>query len=113
MPRNLSALKAKTLLLDRIFTAVARFLRALAVLAVVAGAGVAAAAAANAPRVLAIRFGPDLEINPVTQDWLTHQLTKAAKDGYDAAVVELDTPGGLSSSMKKIVPGRARARRSR
>jgi membrane-bound serine protease (ClpP class) len=59
-------------------------------------------AANDRPRVLAIRFGPDLEINPVTQDWFTHQLDEAAKKGYDAAVIELDTPGGLSTSMKSM-----------
>jgi membrane-bound serine protease (ClpP class) len=52
--------------------------------------------------VLAITFGPDLEINPVTQDYLTSQLSRAANDGYDAAVILLDTPGGLSTSMKTI-----------
>jgi membrane-bound serine protease (ClpP class) len=65
----------------------------------VAGGG---SAASSAPRVLAIQFGPDLEVNPVTQDYLTSKLTKAANDGYDAAVILLDTPGGLSSSMKTI-----------
>ena len=63
--------------------------------------------------MLAIRFGPDLEVNPVTQDYLTSQLDKAAKDGYDAAVIQLDTPGGLSTSMKKIYTARARRRRCR
>jgi membrane-bound serine protease (ClpP class) len=52
--------------------------------------------------VLAIRFGPDLEVNPVTQDYLTGRISRAADDGYSAAVVLLDTPGGLSTSMKKI-----------
>ncbi len=60
------------------------------------------AAAASGARVLAIRFGPDLEVNPVTQDYVTGQLSRAAKDRYDAAVILLDTPGGLSSSMKAI-----------
>src|SRR5438477_3915042 len=60
------------------------------------------AGAAAQPRVLAITFGPDLEINPVTKDYVTHQLSRAASDGYDAAVIELDTPGGLSTSMKTI-----------
>jgi len=60
-------------------------------------------AAGNAqPRVLAIRFGPDLEVNPVTQDYLTSKLSHAAKAHYDAAVILLDTPGGLSTSMKTI-----------
>jgi membrane-bound serine protease (ClpP class) len=60
------------------------------------------AGAAAQPRVLAITFGPDLEINPVTQGYLTHQLSRAANDHYDAAVILLDTPGGLSTSMKTI-----------
>jgi membrane-bound serine protease (ClpP class) len=64
--------------------------------------GAGAAASSDKPRVLAIQFGPDLEINPVTQDWFNHQLDEAAKKGYDAAVIELDTPGGLSTSMKKM-----------
>ena len=45
------------------------------------------------PRVLAIHFGTD--VNPVTQDWLNHQLDRAASGGYAAAVIVLDTPGGL------------------
>jgi hypothetical protein len=31
---------------------------------------------------------------PVTQDYVTSQLTNAANDDYDAAVILLDTPGG-------------------
>src|SRR6476646_3690573 len=61
-----------------------------------------AGAGAAKQRVLAIRFGPDLEVNPVTQDYLTNRLSRAAKDGYGAAVILLDTPGGLSTSMKTI-----------
>jgi membrane-bound serine protease (ClpP class) len=72
------------------------------ILAVGAHALVAVApAAAATPRVLAIRFGPDLEVNPVTKDYLNHQLSEAAKH-YDAAVIVLDTPGGLSSSLRSI-----------
>lgn len=62
----------------------------------------AAGAATAQPKVLDITFGPDLEINPVTKDYVTSQLNRAASDGYDAAVIELDTPGGLSTSMKSI-----------
>jgi membrane-bound serine protease (ClpP class) len=75
------------------------FLVAVGVVLVLAGG---AAAGTSRPRVLAIRFGPDLEINPVTQDFLTSKLSKAAHGGYDAAVILLDTPGGLSTSMKTI-----------
>jgi membrane-bound serine protease (ClpP class) len=71
---------------------------AFASLAFVGGAG----GASSKPRVLAITFGPDLEINPVTQSYLTNKLSRAARDGYDAAVILLDTPGGLSTSMKTI-----------
>ncbi len=70
------------------------FVGAFAVLAV-------APAGAATPRVLAIRFGPDLEVNPVTKDYVNHQLSEAEKH-YDAAVIELDTPGGLSSSLRSI-----------
>jgi membrane-bound serine protease (ClpP class) len=61
-----------------------------------------AAGSSTPPRVLAITFGPDLEINPVTQGYLTSELSRAAYDHYDAAVILLDTPGGLSTSMKTI-----------
>jgi len=50
---------------------------------------------------LAIHF--DTEVNPVTQNYLCHNLSQAAKDGYSAAVIVLDTPGGLLQSKDKIV----------
>lgn len=59
-------------------------------------------AAAATPKVLAIHFAPDLEVNPVTQGWVNHQLQRAKDGGYAAAVIVLDTPGGLSTSMRKI-----------
>jgi membrane-bound serine protease (ClpP class) len=58
-------------------------------------------AATSTPRVLAIHF--DTEVNPVTQNYLCHNLSQAAKDGYAAAVIVLDTPGGLLQSKDKIV----------
>ncbi len=68
-----------------------------------AGAVLAFAPSASAavPRVLAIHF--DAEVNPVTQNYLCHNLSQAAKDGYAAAVIVLDTPGGLVESKDKIV----------
>jgi membrane-bound serine protease (ClpP class) len=64
-------------------------------------AGLAAPGAAAAPRVLAIHFVA--EVNPVTQDWLNSQLNRAAHGHYAAAVIVIDTPGGLEESMRKIV----------
>ncbi len=62
----------------------------------------AAPASATTPRVLAIHFDHDLEVNPATQSYVNHQLDVAQKDGYAAAVILLDTPGGLSTSMRSI-----------
>ena len=45
----------------------------------------------------------DDDINPVSQHFLQTQVTRAERDGYDALVVELDTPGGLGTSMRAIV----------
>ena len=50
---------------------------------------------------MAIHFTAD--VDPVTQDWLNHELGQAAAQGYSAAVIVLDTPGGLEESMRKIV----------
>jgi membrane-bound serine protease (ClpP class) len=61
----------------------------------------APAHAASTPKVLAIHFTQD--VNPVTQDWLNGQLSRAQSHGYSAAVIVLDTPGGLEESMRKIV----------
>ena len=62
----------------------------------------ASPASATTPRVLAIHFDHDLEVNPATQSYVNHQLDVAQKDGYAAAVILLDTPGGLSTSMRSI-----------
>ncbi len=60
-----------------------------------------APAAAAAPRVLAVHF--DTEVNPVTQQWVNARISQAERGRYDAVVILLDTPGGLSESMRKIV----------
>jgi len=52
------------------------------------------------PRVLAVKF--NLDINPPTADYLIGRINHAASAGYDAVVIELDTPGGLLDSMRKI-----------
>ena len=62
---------------------------------------VVAPASAGAPRVLVAKLAND--ISPVSQDYLQDQVRRAETGGYDALVVELDTPGGLGTSMRAIV----------
>jgi membrane-bound serine protease (ClpP class) len=65
-----------------------------------AAAVVPAAHAATPPRVLAVEF--DNDVNPVTADYAVGQIERANDKRYDAVVILLDTPGGLSESMKDI-----------
>jgi membrane-bound serine protease (ClpP class) len=76
-----------------------RALRALWV-AVAVAAVLPAIADAAAPRVLAVEF--DNDVNPVTADYVVGELVQANEDKYSAVVILLDTPGGLSDSMKDI-----------
>jgi len=68
--------------------------------AVLALAG-AAAAQETTPRVLAVELEND--INPVTQDFVVGAIERGEREGYDAVVIELDTPGGLDSAMREII----------
>ncbi|HLM37195.1 MAG TPA: nodulation protein NfeD [Gaiellaceae bacterium] len=65
-------------------------------------------ASSSRPRVLAIHY--EFEVNPVTSSYLDHQLDRAQKNGYSAAVIILDTPGGLSESMRTIVKNELRSK---
>ena len=76
-------------------------LLSLAGIAVALAAGGSAGAGPTAGRVLVAEF--NAEVNPVTQDFLAGAIHRAARDGYAAVVIEMDTPGGLSSSMRSIV----------
>jgi membrane-bound serine protease (ClpP class) len=69
---------------------------------------IAFGASSSKPRVLAIHF--ELEVNPVTSSYLDHQLDRAQKNGYSAVVIVLDTPGGLSESMRTIVKNELRSK---
>lgn len=53
------------------------------------------------PRVLVTTV--DGAITPVMADHLKSAVGRAELDGYEALVVRLDTPGGLDTSMRKIV----------
>jgi membrane-bound serine protease (ClpP class) len=69
--------------------------------AVAAALGVPALGAGSESRVLVVEFEND--VNPVTQDYLTDAIERGERDGYAAVVIEMDTPGGLGSSMRAIV----------
>ena len=85
-------------------------LRALFVSLVVALAvpALAFGSSSTRPRILAIHY--ELEVNPVTSSYLDHQIDRAQDDGFNAVVIVLDTPGGLSESMRKIVKTELRSK---
>ncbi|MFI5265789.1 MAG: nodulation protein NfeD [Chloroflexota bacterium] len=42
-------------------------------------------------------------INPITAGYVVHDLQQAQQDGAAAAIIELDTPGGLDTAMRQII----------
>jgi membrane-bound serine protease (ClpP class) len=42
-------------------------------------------------------------INPITKDYLVHNIERAQREGASLILIQLDTPGGLVSSTKDIV----------
>ena len=83
--------------------ALTRGLLVVAAAAAAAALAVAAPAAESGPRVLVAEFEND--VNPVTQDFLLDAIERGEEEGYNAVVIEMDTPGGLGSSMRAIVKG--------
>jgi len=68
----------------------------------VPGAGPAAASPAEGPpQVLVATIASS--INPVSADYLVSAIERAESDRAAVLVVELDTPGGLDSSMRQMV----------
>jgi membrane-bound serine protease (ClpP class) len=61
----------------------------------------AAAEPADTPHVVVVEF--DNDVNPVTQEFLQDSMQDAEDEGAAAVVIEMDTPGGLGSSMREIV----------
>ncbi|MDQ4010551.1 MAG: nodulation protein NfeD [Actinomycetota bacterium] len=66
-----------------------------------APAGVAAPRTSETPTVLTARV--DGPITPVIADYLTDGVQEAERGGHQALLVELDTPGGLDTSMRQII----------
>ncbi len=51
----------------------------------------------------------DADVDPVTADWVVDEIHAARDDGDDAIVLQLDTPGGLLTSMRKITQAELRS----
>ncbi|MER5209586.1 nodulation protein NfeD [Streptomyces sp. NPDC002838] len=62
---------------------------------------VPAVSAAQSPTVLMVRI--DDTITPVVADHLDEGLRTAEREGHEALLVEMDTPGGLLQSTREIV----------
>jgi len=61
----------------------------------------AVAPAPGAPRVVAARL--EGTVSPVMDDVLRAALERARRDGADAVLLEVNTPGGLESSMRTMI----------
>jgi membrane-bound serine protease (ClpP class) len=79
-------------------------LLAVAFLAVLA---LAPGASAAAPHVRVVVL--DADVDPVTADWVVDEIHAARDARDDAIVLEIDTPGGLLTSMRKITQAELRS----
>src|SRR5688500_15072044 len=76
----------------------------LSLLAVLLGvAALVAPAGAQDGSDLAVSIELSGSIDPATEEWISSALEDAADDGAELAIIRLDTPGGLDSSMREIV----------
>jgi membrane-bound serine protease (ClpP class) len=76
----------------------------LAVAAVLLLAGLAAACAPSISERGAVHIlTADSEVNPVMQRYIDRGIDEAERTDAEAVVIKLDTPGGLTTSMEKIV----------
>jgi len=89
----------KILRCSRYLRLVAALLLALSALHHVAAAPPTAAARAGTATVLEINGA----IGPATSHYVVHGIEAAQKDGSRLVVLEMDTPGGLDSSMRDII----------
>ena len=83
----------------------ARLARALALsfAALLAALFLATSGRAAQQRVLVAEFHSD--VNPVTRDFILGVVHRGEREHVAVVVIEMDTPGGLSSSMRSIVKG--------
>jgi len=89
----------KILRCSRYLRLVAAFVVAISALHHVSAAPTTAAARAGTATVLEINGA----IGPATSHYVVHGIEAAQKDGSRLVVLEMDTPGGLDSSMRDII----------
>jgi membrane-bound serine protease (ClpP class) len=84
-------------------------MRALCLLAValIAGLALTQSASAARPHVRVVVLHAD--VDPVTADWVVDEIHAAGRAHDDAVVLELDTPGGLLTSMREITQAELRS----
>src|SRR5262245_61985457 len=75
-----------------------------AVAAIVLVAGLAAACAPRVSQQNAVHvLTADFDVNPVMERYIDRGIDEAERTDGKAVVIQLDTPGGLSTSMEHIV----------
>jgi membrane-bound serine protease (ClpP class) len=74
-----------------------------------AALAISPALAQQAPGGIAYSIELQATINPATERWISSALDDAASDGAEIAIIRLDTPGGLSDSMRSIIQDMAAA----
>lgn len=61
------------------------------------------AGAVSRPPAVIVQLAIQDAIGPATSDYLERSMEKAVESGADAILITLDTPGGLDTSMRRII----------